>query len=49
MITAQLMLMKTYVNDLLDIRQLKEGHFVLEQAIFDPNETFYFVCKMLEL
>ena len=43
------MLMKTYVNDLLDIRQLKEGHFVLEQAILDPNETFYFVCEMLEL
>ena len=41
------MLMKTFVNDLLDIRQLKEGAFVLEQAVFDPNETFSFLCTML--
>jgi len=49
MVTAQLMLMKTFVNDLLDIRQLKEGVFVLEQAVFDPNETLTFVCTMLEI
>ena len=49
MVTAQLMLMKTFVDDLLDIHQLKEGLFVLEKAIFNPNETFQFLCTMLQM
>ena len=31
--------MQSFVEDLLDVRQFKEGVFELEKKAFDPNET----------
>ena len=32
--------MLSFVDDLLDLRQLHDGVFSLVSQIFDPNETF---------
>ena len=48
LVKVQLKLMKTFLRDLLDARNLKEGHFTLKETVFDPNKTFTFVCNMLE-
>ena len=37
---SQLTLLQSFVEDLLDLRQLKDGVFTLTNALFDPNETF---------
>ena len=37
LIVAQLTLIMTFVDDLLDMRQLKEGAFSLEKSIFSPS------------
>ena len=37
LIIAQLTLMQTFVDDLLDMRQLKDGVFSLEALIFNAN------------
>lgn len=31
--------MQSFVNDLLDIRQLQSGVFSLQKALFNPNRT----------
>ena len=36
LIIAQLTLMMTFVDDLLDMKQLKEGAFSLDPSIFSP-------------
>lgn len=46
LITKQITLMQTYVDDLLDSKQLKEGVFNLVYAAFDPNETFDLIKDM---
>jgi signal transduction histidine kinase len=35
---SQLEFMLSFVEDLLDFRQLKDGIFNLNKAVFDPNE-----------
>lgn len=37
LIIAQLTLMQTFVDDLLDMRQLKDGVFSLESLLFNAN------------
>ena len=32
-----LMLVQTFVSDLLDLRQIKEGAFTFKLAVFNPN------------
>ena len=39
LIIAQLTLMQTFVDDLLDMRQLKDGVFSLEAVIFNANSV----------
>ena len=43
LILRQMTLMQTFVDDLLDIRQIKEGAFKLVNEMFDPNETLSLV------
>ena len=37
---SQLTFLQSFVEDLLDLRQLKDGVFSLTREIFDVNETF---------
>ena len=40
-----LVCLAAFVNDLLDLRQLKDGVFSLNYSEFDPCETFTLVCN----
>ena len=46
---TQLRLLETFVDDLLDLKQLKEGVFSLTPAVFDPNHALDFVCEIFEM
>mgnify|MGYP000926486766 CR=1 FL=1 len=46
--TSQLLLMQTFINDLLDVKQLKEGVFNLVNEVFNPNETFQLAVSIFE-
>ena len=39
LVVAQIQLIQTFVDDLLDIRQLKDGVFLLESSVFNLNEV----------
>ena len=39
LVKSQLIFLQSFVEDLLDLGQLKDGNFVLANSIFDPNET----------
>ena len=43
---AQIMLMQTFVNDLLDFRMLKESVFSLLKEPFDPANTLDLICEI---
>ena len=36
---SQVKLLQSFVNDLLDLRQIMAGGFSLDLALFDPSET----------
>jgi len=38
--------MQTFVDDLLDLQQMKNGVFKLVLDIFDPNEILELVCSI---
>ena len=38
--------MQSYVNDLLDMRKIKDGVFSLEKSYFSPEKTLNLVCSM---
>ena len=48
LIKSQLMLTQTYVNDLLDLKQIKNGVFSLVSSAFNPNETIKMVVNIFE-
>ena len=37
--------MRSFVEDLLDLRQIRDGVFSLKQAPFNPKDVLSFVCK----
>ena len=39
LVVAQIQLIQTFVDDLLDIRQIKDGVFLLESSVFNLNEV----------
>ena len=43
---SQLLLMQTFVDDLLDLRQMKEGVFRLVNSVFDPTDVIEQVCAV---
>lgn len=45
-IYAQLLLMQSFVDNLLDLRLIKDGIFPLTISVFDPNEIFDRVCTI---
>ena len=45
---AQLMLMQTFVDDLLDLKQIREGVFSLFNESFDPSEAIELVCSVFD-
>jgi len=45
---SQLEFMQSFVEDLLDFRQLKVGNFLLTNAIFDPNEVMQAVIQIFK-
>ena len=49
LITRQIRLMQTFVDDLLDFRQIKEGVFKLVYMAFDPNKTLKQVYDMFAM
>ena len=48
LVKTQLLLTQTFVNDLLDLKQIKEGAFSLTSRPFDPNEAIKLVIEMFE-
>ena len=38
--------MQSFVDDLLDIRQIKDGVFSLEYSTFDLNEVLEEICEI---
>ena len=48
LIQTQLSLMETFVDDLLDLTQMKAGVFNLVPAPFDQEEVFNFILSMFE-
>ena len=40
------MLMQTFVDDLLDLQQIKDGVMKLAVGVFDPNEVLELVCTI---
>lgn len=44
--TRQIILMQTFVDDLLDFRQIKDGVFTLAKKAFCPAESFQLVCDV---
>ena len=47
-IYAQLMLVQTFVDDMLDLHQIKDGAFSLRDAVFDPNEILDMVVDIFK-
>ena len=45
---SQLRLITSHVEDLLDLRQIKQGVFSLASQVFDPTKTFDMICKIFE-
>ena len=41
-------LLQTFVDDLLDLRQIKDGVFSMIREVFDPNETLSLVYDIFE-
>ena len=46
MIVAQINLMETFIDDLLNLKLLKEGKFLLDKSYFNPEETIEFIYNM---
>ena len=46
MIVAQINLMETFIDDLLNLQLLKEGKFLLDKSYFNPEETIEFIYHM---
>jgi len=40
------MLVQTFVDDMLDLHQIKDGAFSLQDAVFDPNEILDMVIEI---
>ena len=40
------MLVQTFVDDLLDLQQIKNGAFKLVDGVFDPNEVLELICAI---
>ncbi len=47
LVINQLNLLLNLVNDLLDIKMIKEGKFVIKKELFNPFEVIDFVIKTL--
>ena len=45
---AQLMLMQTFVDDLLDLKQIREGIFSLSNEVFDLSVAIELVCSVFD-
>ena len=41
---SQLEFMTSFVDDLLDLRQIREGVFSLSNEVFDPMITIKLIC-----
>ena len=46
LIFSCLMLVQTFVSDLLDLRQIKEGAFTFSSEVFDPNAILQIICDI---
>ena len=40
--------MQTFVDDLLDLKQIQEGVFSLVSEVFDPNHAIELVCSIFD-
>ena len=45
---SQLSFIQSFVEDLLDFRQIEEGVFHLSKDPFDPNSVLDLVCRIFE-
>ena len=45
---SQVKLVQSFVSDLLDLRQLQDGRFSLDFALFDPSEIFQMVVEIFK-
>ena len=48
LVHSQINFMQSFVDDLLDYRQLKDGVFSLTNALFDPNETIKLILDIFK-
>ena len=46
LVQSQVQLMQSYVSDLLDLRQFKDGVFTLASETFNPAEVFTLICNI---
>ena len=46
MMLTQCRFMQSFVDDLLDLKEMREGTFSLVKQIFDPKETFEMVMDI---
>ena len=46
LIVAQINLMETFIDDLLNLQLLKEGKFLLDKNYFSPKDTIEFIYQM---
>ena len=46
LVMCQLKLLQSFVENLLDLRQLKDRVFSLDEYVFDPNETFKLILDI---
>ena len=44
LIFSQVQLMQTFVDDMLDLNQMKNGVFKLNNDLFNPTEVLELVC-----
>lgn len=48
LVHSQLNFCQSFVDDLLDFRQLKDGAFNLTNAVFDPNEVISLIFNIFK-
>ena len=46
MMLTQCRFMQSFIDDLLDLKEMREGTFSLVKQIFDPKETFEIVMDI---
>lgn len=47
-IVSQVNLLLCYFNDILDLKMIEQGNFMMQKEVFKPIETFKYVLRIFE-